>query len=95
MTTPIGQRPGESGPWLELAQTLNHEGDLDLADLAYIAAFDAEPTNAQILWDRAQNLQQAGKTAEARQVFRQIADRQWQPRFNWIKEQARWQATEP
>ncbi|HXG09156.1 MAG TPA: VIT domain-containing protein [Gemmataceae bacterium] len=91
LTTPIGQRPNESAPWLGLARTLNQEGDLDLADLAYAAAFDAEPTNAQILWDRAQNLRQAGKEAEALQVLRRLADGKWQPRFNWLQAQARQQ----
>ena len=55
------------------------------------AAFEAEPTNAQILWDRVQNLRQIDKLGEAQQVLRQIADGQWQPRFSWIQSQARWQ----
>jgi tetratricopeptide (TPR) repeat protein len=91
LTTPLGRRPGESGPWLNLAQTLNRQGSLDLADRAYAAAFDAEATNAQILWDRAQNLRQAGKLDEAHKVLTQLADGKWQPRFNWLKEQARGQ----
>ena len=90
LTTPIAHKPSESEPWLGLARSLTQEGDFDLADLAYRAAFDAEPTNAQILWDRAQHLQQAGKTTEAQKVLRQIVETKWQPRFNWIREQARW-----
>ena len=91
MTTPIGIQPNESGPWLNLAQTERGNGDFDLADRAYTAAFEAEPTNAQILWDRAQALQQSGKTAEARMLYRQIVERHWQPRFASIQAQARWQ----
>jgi ferric-dicitrate binding protein FerR (iron transport regulator)/tetratricopeptide (TPR) repeat protein len=91
LTTPLGQKPNEADPWLRLAQTLSREGQPDLADRAYAAAFEAEPTNAQILWDRAQNLRQAGKTEEARRLMRQIADTDWQPRFRWIRGQARWQ----
>ncbi len=89
LTTPIGQQPNESGPWLSLAQTLSRKGDMELADRAYAAAFEAEPTNAQILWDRAQCLHQAGKREEAQKLFRQLAESDWQPRFNWLKGQAR------
>jgi hypothetical protein len=91
LTTPIGLHPGESSPWLGLAQSLSQEGELDLADLAYAAAFEAEPTNAQILWDRVQNLRQINKLGEVQQVLRQIVDGEWQPRFSWIQSQARWQ----
>jgi tetratricopeptide (TPR) repeat protein len=90
-TTPIGLHPNESGPWLGLAQSLRQEGDLGLADRAFAAAFEAEPTNAQILWDRAQNLEQSGNHLEAQKLYRRLADGPWQPRFNWIQSQARWQ----
>ncbi len=91
LTTPIGQKPNESGPWQSLAQTLNREGEYSLSDRAYAAAFGAEPTNAQILWDRAQNLRQAGRFDEAQKVLKKIADGDWQPRFAWVRSQARWQ----
>ncbi len=90
-TTPIALHPNEAEPWLGLAQSLRQEGDLALADRAYAAAYEAEPTNAQILWDRAQNLEQSGKPREAQQLYRRLADGNWQPRFNWIQSQARWQ----
>ena len=91
LTTPIGQRPNESGPWLGLARSLQREGDFALADRAYAAASEAEPTNPQILWDRAQSLRQNGRQAEARQLLRQVVEGDWQPRFGWVRSQARWQ----
>ncbi len=91
LTTPVGRRPNESGPWVALAGTLSRGGELDLADRAYAAAFEAEPTDAQILWDRAHNLRQAGKSAEAQKLYRQLAEGDWQPRFNWVRTQAKWQ----
>jgi len=94
LTTPIGLSPNESGPWLQLAGTMNRTGELDLADRAYLSAFETEPTNAQILWDRAQNLRQAGKTAVARTVLTQIAEGTWQPRFQGLQAQAKLQLQE-
>src|SRR5439155_437599 len=35
LTTPVGLKPNESGPWLELAVTLSRQGELDLADRGY------------------------------------------------------------
>jgi tetratricopeptide (TPR) repeat protein len=91
LTTPIGLKPNEADPWLNLAVALSRKGDLDLADRAYAVAYAAEPTNAQILWDRAQNLRQSGKHLEAGQLFRQIAEGRWQPRFQGVQTQARLQ----
>jgi len=89
-TTPIALQPGESTPWVSLAQTLGRQGELDLADRAFAAAFAAQPTDAQILWDRAQNLRQAGKQPEAKKLLQQLADGTWQPRFQALQAQARW-----
>ncbi len=90
-TTPIANRSNESGPWLGLAESLRREGDFALADRAFVAAFQAEPTNPQILWDRAQALRQAGQQAESRKVLGQIVGGDWQPRFSWVRSQAKWQ----
>jgi tetratricopeptide (TPR) repeat protein len=89
LTTPLALRPNESAPWLSLAQSLVREGRNELADRCYDAAFRAEPTNAQILWDRAQQLQRIGKVSEAREQMQLLAAGDWQPRFTWIKQQAR------
>ncbi|MCK6471460.1 MAG: FecR domain-containing protein [Planctomycetes bacterium] len=88
LTTPLAARPNEAQPWLSLASVLMQQGDLALADRAYALAFEAEPTNAQILWDRAQALLQNGRREEARKLYKQLADGEWQPRFQWIKQQA-------
>jgi tetratricopeptide (TPR) repeat protein len=85
LTTPVAQRPNEEEPWVRLAQRLNVQGELTLADRAYRAAFESEPTNAQILWDRAGNLRQAGQIESARKLYRQLADGDWQPRFRSLQ----------
>lgn len=90
LTSPIGQKPNEAAPWLNLAQSLRQEANFELADRAFVNAFQAEPTNAQVLWDRAQTLQQNGRHAQARDLYRQIAQGNWQPRFQSLKQQAQW-----
>lgn len=88
LTTPIGRKPNEAQPWLQLAQAQIAEAEYELADRAYAAAFRAEATNAQILWDRARNLQNLGRMEDARALYRQLAEGEWQPRFQWLKTQA-------
>jgi hypothetical protein len=95
LTTPVGLRPNESGPWAELAQALRRTGDLFLADRALKAACEAEPTSADLLWERAENLRQAGRLPQARDVLRQIADGRWQPRFQPTQARARALLGEP
>jgi hypothetical protein len=89
LTTPLAMKPNEAAPWLGLAQALQGDGCLALADKAFAQAFEAEPTNAQILWDRAANLIQAGRGREARVVYQMLADGQWQPRFQGLKEETK------
>lgn len=93
LTTPVAHQPAESGPWADIAQNLARKNVLDLADRAYQAAFEAEPTNAQLLWDRAALLRQAGKAVESQRLFRQLAESDWQPRFQGLRNQARQQLT--
>jgi tetratricopeptide (TPR) repeat protein len=88
-TTPLAQRPNESAPWLALANTMRQEGRTTLTDKCYDMAYQAEPTNAQILWDRAQHLMQQGKTADGHALLKQITNGTWQPRFDSVKAQAR------
>ena len=83
-TTPLAQNPHESEPWLTLAKTMLDGGDRNLADSAFAAAFDAEPTNPQILWDRADNLRRLGRDPAADELVRRIAKGSWQPRFQGL-----------
>jgi predicted Zn-dependent protease len=89
VTTPFGDKPGEPPTWLSLGQEMREQACIELADRAYQNAFIAEPTNAQILWERAQMLEQTGKSDVARQCYRQIADGQWDSQFQSIQTQAR------
>jgi hypothetical protein len=90
LTTPVALRPGEAGALGGLAEALRRQGERDLADRAYHAAFQRESTNAQLLFDRAANLGQMGRLAQARALYRRVAEGDWQPRFATLKIQARW-----
>jgi hypothetical protein len=89
LTTPVGLRPNEAAPWVSLAQQLRGDNAFDLASQAYTTAFEAEPTNAQILWDHAQMLQQLGRMQHAGPLYLKLAEGDWQPRFQGLKHQAR------
>ncbi|MEQ8785309.1 MAG: VIT domain-containing protein [Pirellulaceae bacterium] len=88
LTTPLAEKPNEAAPWLGMAQNLRSRGEMDLAAKSYALAYEAEPTNAQILWDQSQLLLQMGRRDDARKLLTQLAQGEWQPRFSWIKQQA-------
>jgi hypothetical protein len=94
LVTPVGLRPGEADVWTGLAGQLVRWGERDLADRAYQSAFQRESSNAQLLWERAENLRQAGRLEQARALYRRIASSDWQPRFASLKTQARWMSEE-
>jgi Tfp pilus assembly protein PilF len=79
LTTPLAMKPNESDPWLGPATSATREGDLELADRCYDAAFAAEPTNAQILWDRAKLLERRGEIARSRELMEKLSATEWQP----------------
>jgi tetratricopeptide (TPR) repeat protein len=93
-TTPLASQEKNAVPWVNLAVVHNREGEFTLADRAYATAFETQPDNPHLLWDRAQNLRQAGKNEEAKKLLRQIADGDWKPDFLWMKSQARRQANQ-
>ena len=88
-TTPLARNPHGSDAWKNLAKSLVAAGDGELADSAYAAAFDAEPTDPHVLWDRAENLRRMGRSVAADAVVRRIAEGQWQPRFQGLVSQAK------
>jgi tetratricopeptide (TPR) repeat protein len=88
LTTPLAERSNEAQPWQNLAQALRQEGEIALAERAYATAFELEPTNAQMLWERAMLLQQSNRPEEAKPLFRQLAEGKWEPRFNSIQSEA-------
>ena len=95
LTTPVGLHPNEADPWAALAERLITMGDRELADRAYAAAFEAEPTNAQVRWQRAQKLRRAGQPLAARKLLRRLAAGRWPAHFQWLASQARAELERP
>src|SRR5581483_3989062 len=88
LTTTFVQKSSEPHSWLQLARQLIHEGNATLAERAYAEACREETARAEILWDRVVNLQQLGRTEEARQHLRRIAEGSWAPQYQGIVDQA-------
>jgi ferric-dicitrate binding protein FerR (iron transport regulator)/tetratricopeptide (TPR) repeat protein len=88
LNTPVAVFPPDPDAWSELAEGLRRQEDFELAARAYEQAFEAEPSNAQLLWDWAQALERAGQQAPARQLYRKLVAGPWEPRFRWIQEEA-------
>jgi hypothetical protein len=88
LTTAAVQRSPERPPWRKIAESRHSIGDFATAERAYAAACAAEPADADIVWERARNLRQAGKKAEAAKLLRRLADGDWPAP---IRERARWQ----
>jgi hypothetical protein len=73
-----------------MAQELVQGGHHELADRAYAVAFEADPDNGLLLWERACNLRTWGKEAQAADIWRQLkAD----GRQSWkeLRQRADWQ----
>ena len=91
LTTPMAGRPGESSRWVALAGELAEQNEPALADRAYAAAFESDPSNPQILLDRAHLLQRSGQADRARKLYRRIVDGTWADKHKSLQEQARMQ----
>ncbi len=60
--------------WANLAQSLQQSEDFDLAERAYAQACLVDPGNPNLARARADNLMQAGRGAEGRELLRHIPD---------------------
>jgi hypothetical protein len=89
LTTPMArQLPDDRSLW-DLAVGFQGAGARHLADRAFAAVFEADPTNPLTLWFRAENLQEMGQSEAAQDLLRQIADEAWPPGWESIQDQAR------
>ena len=89
-TTPLAQATTESAQWYQIATEMAGADQTVPADRAYASAFALDPTNAQILWDRANNLAKRGAmTAKARDLYGEIVEGTWDAKYQPLKDQAK------
>jgi tetratricopeptide (TPR) repeat protein len=74
MNTPAAILPFDGQAWSELADALSRQEDFLLAERAYEQALAAEPDNARILADRAQNWERAADMRTSESGKRRIGD---------------------
>jgi tetratricopeptide (TPR) repeat protein len=93
LTTPLALR-SDAPDWLGIIQTMKGLGELELAAQACQSAFQADPTNAQILWDHAQLLEQLGRQG-ANELRRQILEGRWDAKCESLRLEARKRLEDP
>ncbi len=94
LTTAAALRSPGSPSWRQVAETRHAAGDFAMAERAYAAACAAEPGDALLLWERARNLRQAGRTTESVALLRRLVDEEWPGDAARVRDRARWQLGE-
>ncbi len=89
LTTGLAAREDATPTWREAAQRLRQGRQFELADRALAAALAADPNDASLVWDRAQNWQQAGRPQEARRQMRRLAEGEWPAQHRALQDRAR------
>lgn len=87
-TTPLDRRPNEAAPWRDLARHLREVGDLGGADRAFAQAYRLEPTDGGLLWEHAETLRLAGRSLDARALYRRLAEGTWAPPYQQFQQMA-------
>ncbi len=88
LTTPLADSSGESAPWRALAEHLTSQKEVDLADMAWVKAFEFEQSNPEILLAHAKMLQANGRYLASRRLLQQVVNSNWQPRSERVRREA-------
>ena len=91
LTTPLAVQANAASGWANLRGPCGSKGTSIWPTGPMRRPSTAEPTNAQILWDRAESLQENGRPDQALPIFRQIAAGPWGPQFSGLQERAKQQ----
>lgn len=87
--TPVALAPDEAPRWAGLAQARAVQGRHAEADEARARACEVEPTNGDLLLQRAKALLERGETTRARPLLERLVGETWQPRFAGSVQHAR------
>ncbi len=89
LTSPSLLQHGERRPWLALARQQCVQKEHDFAERAFAVAASLEPSNAEIVWERALNLRAAGRRDAAHTLLEQLDKGTWQERYRDFQIRAR------
>ncbi len=88
-TVPAAQAPDRSTVWQLMAQKLEQHHRVNEADSAWLRAIECEPTNPDLLEQRAALQGRLGQHGRERQLLDEIVTGKWQPRFAPTVERAK------
>jgi Tfp pilus assembly protein PilF len=88
ITSPLAGAEQADIPWKERGREYHLQGRYDLAQRSYGQAVEADPTDAQILWQQAQALIESGNHDRAQPLFERLANGSWDPKYDEIRQQA-------
>ncbi len=89
VTSPLATADQPPINWSDLASNFHQQGQYELADRAYGLAFKADPTNAEILWNRARARIESGRGSEARDLLQTLASGSWNSKYGAVQQQAK------
>lgn len=89
LSSVVERHPAEGSAYEIVAKALEREGQLRRADLMWQRAMEVEPTNPTWHLRRAENLAALGHENAAVELLDEVAEGDWQDRFNGIEWQAK------
>jgi len=88
ISTVIDQKPKDGASYSHVGGWYQGAGDNVQAQQWYAKAYAVEPTNGDWIWKRAELLRSMGRKDEAQKLYKEIANKKWQPRFEHYNRQA-------
>jgi tetratricopeptide (TPR) repeat protein len=88
LTSPLVGATEASIAWDERGREYRRQGQYELAQRAYALAFEMHPANAEILWNRAQALLEAGHRDRAQPLLQELVRGSWEKKYDWIRRHA-------
>ena len=85
----IDEKPKDGSSYYSVGRWHVNHGQRDAGQQWYAKAYQVEPTNGDWIWRRAELLSQMGRKKEAGTLYKEIAAKKWQPRFQHYNNRAK------
>ena len=85
----IDQKPRDGSSYYSVGSWYAGHGERDVAQQWYAKAYVVEPTNGDWIWRRAELLRGMGRKDEAKVLYKEMAEKKWQPRFQHYNRNAK------